>query len=65
MMLEIRNSNLHHQDYFVLLNAIVGRGGHITAPQNNWVFYLLKRLQILVCGKKGQTMNFKMQKKKI
>ena len=28
MVLEIRNSNLRHQDYFVLLNAVVGRGCH-------------------------------------
>ena len=36
----------------------------ITAPQNNWVFHLLKRLQILACGKKDKTMDFKMQEKK-
>ena len=39
MVLEITNSNLRHQDYFVLLNAVVGRGYHtadVTAPQNSY-----------------------------
>lgn len=67
MALEIRNSNLQHQDYFVLLNAIVGRDCHtadITAPQNNLSIPSIKRTPNSSVWKKDQTMDFKMQKKK-
>lgn len=68
MMLEVRNKHFLHQDYLVLLNAVAGWGSQkavATALQKNWVFYLLKVLEILCCvGKKDQTMDFKVKKDK-
>lgn len=65
-MLEIRNKHFLHQDYLFLLNAEAGWGSQkavTTALQKNWVFYLLKVLEILCCvGKKPKQWISKWQK---
>lgn len=69
MMLEVRNKHFLHQDYLVLLNAVAGWGSQkavATAFQKNWVFYLLKVLEILCCvGKKRTNNGFQSEKRQV